>query len=1703
MNIATLALLLFTQGLSAEEAVRRMKVADGFEVRLVASEPTIRQPLTLSFDERGRIWVIQYLQYPNPAGLKALKVDQYLRTTYDRVPEPPPAGPKGADKVTILEDKDKDGYYETAKDFVTGLNLATGLCLGHGGAFVVQPPYLLFYPDKNRDDVPDGDPEVLLSGFGIEDTHAMANSLIWGPDGWLYGAAGSTSTSLVRGVGFQQGVWRYHPITKAFELFAEGGGNTWGLDFDRHGNTIAGTNFGGSAMLHHWQGAYYLKGFSKHGPLHNPNTYGYFEHVPYTGFKGGHVTCGGTIYQGGAFPKEFNDQYIAANVLSNDIYWHIVERKGSSFVNRHGGDLLISGDKWFRPIDTLVGPDGAVYIVDWHDARANHVDPRDNWDKTNGRIYRIARKNAPAPSGPFQATNEAIVALLKHPNIWYRNEARRLLAERRDPAVLPLLRKELAEAKSAEPLWALYVGGGFEESLAKDLLAHSNEDVRMWAIRLQGDTKKIGSAFRDALVALAKTEPSPYVRAQMACTAKRLPAADAFPIVRELLQRTDDAIDLQIPLLLWWAIEDKALSDRDLVLGLLDTPERWKAPITRKAIVERIARRYATEGDYASCAKLLADAPGKDFQNLLVLGMDKALEGRRLEKIPDALVGPVAAMLQAEPANTTLLSFAVRLGSTEAYGDVLRLLAQKNLKEADAIALITLLGQVGRPDGVAILLPYLQSGGAGVKGAALAALQPFQDPAVAAAVLQAFPSLLGPLRSRALSLLTARVPSALSLVNAVDAGAIKPAEVPVAELQRMAAYENADLNARIQKHWGKVGAPTPGEKQAQMASIRNILSKNRGEGDRARGKAIFTKTCAVCHTLWGEGNKIGPDITTADRKNLDVLAMNIIEPSAVIRIEYGATQILTTDGQVLVGLVVEQSEGALTLLDANNNKTVVPKSRIQVSKSSALSLMPEKLLDPLTDPEILDFFAYVQGDGPLAAAAAPKADVLPGTAPLDKQGDLSTELVAGIDRFLLREIDSSIEKRAAFWKRDTSTKEAYEKSVAPNRERLKKILGIVDDRAKDAVPEFPIPANQAGFGFALATSDAFQVRSLRWPVLRGIDGEGLLLIPKEAGGPFAIVFPDADQTPEMMAGMAPGIPEEQQIARRLAEAGCFVLVPTVVDRADTWSASQIGRTTNQPHREFVYRPAYEVGRTIIGYEIQKALAFIDFVHRPERTSPIGVFGVGEGGLLALYASAVDPRIDVTWVGGYFESRQKAWEEPIYRNVFGLLREFGDAEIASLIAPRTFLTAPGPAIDIKGPPAERDGRRGAAPGAWKTPDPAATQKEVDRYLGFVKGLELPKAPAIFDLTGKPKLSPVKKESDGPDPQKRLKRQFDQMLEDTQVLFRRSEKARNDFFWEKTKEKNKPRALPPFETFTEPLREQFYGEVIGKFDLPLLPPNPRSRLVYDEPKYRGYEVLLDVFPDVVAYGILLVPKDLKEGERRPVVVCQHGLEGRPQDVADPKKDVPAYGRYGCLLAERGFVVFAPQNPYLGKDKFRTLQRKLNLLGKQLFSVIIPQHQVITDWLAAQPFVDPERIAFYGISYGGKTAMRVPAVIKRYCLSICSADFNEWIWKNMTLDNPYTYVTTGEYEIFEWNLGNTTNYAEMAALIAPRPFMVERGHGDGVAPDERVYYEYAKVKRLYDELKIGDRCEMEVFDGPHKINGVGTFDFLHRTLKWPKPN
>ncbi len=752
------------------------------------------------------------------------------------------------------------------------------------------------------------------------------------------------------------------------------------------------------------------------------------------------------------------------------------------------------------------------------------------------------------------------------------------------------------------------------------------------------------------------------------------------------------------------------------------------------------------------------------------------------------------------------------------------------------------------------------------------------------------------------------------------------------------------------------------------------------------------------------------------------------------------------------------------------------------------------------------------------------AEPLPGTQALTADGDLAAQMVAGIDKYLMRELAASVEKRKQYWKPDFSSPEAYAKSVQPNREHLKKILGVVDQRVPVEM-QYVATTDQPAL---VAETDRYKVFAVRWPVLEGVDGEGLLLEPKGKVVANVVAIPDADWTPEMVIGLAAGVPKDAQFARTFAEMGCRVLVPSLIDRKNTWSGNpKLGRMTNQPHREFIYRMAFEMGRHVIGYEVQKVLAAVDWFTAQKQHPPVGVYGYGTGGMIAFFSGAMDERIRVTGVSGYFGPRDGLWQEPIFRNVWGLLREFGDAATLCLFMPRKIVLEYSPYVEWSSPPPDK-GRGGAAPGKLSRPSYKEMEQEFRRGAELVVGIK--NRPQFIDIIswwnphgeaaihgqrggakyfleafqlspgGELKLiagDPPRDQRTGFDPAPRQKRQFDQLVAFTQKLLRDSEARRQDFFWSKLDTSS----LEKYEKSTEPLRTYFWEEVIGKLPKPNEPANPRTRLVYNEPKWKGYEVTLDLYPDVFAYGILLLPKDLKPGEKRPVVVCQHGLEGRPTDVVNPKEKTRYYNSFGAQFADRGYIVYAPQNPYIGKDNFRVLQRKANPLKLSLFSFIVRQHERTLDWLAELPFVDDKRMAFYGLSYGGKTAMRVPALLPRYCLSICSGDFNEWIAKNVSVDFRGSYMFTGEYEMFEFDLGNTFNYAEMAALIAPRPFMVERGHDDGVGIDEMVAYEYAKVRRLYSRLKLPERTTIEFFAGGHVINGQGTFEFLDRHLHWPK--
>jgi dienelactone hydrolase len=584
------------------------------------------------------------------------------------------------------------------------------------------------------------------------------------------------------------------------------------------------------------------------------------------------------------------------------------------------------------------------------------------------------------------------------------------------------------------------------------------------------------------------------------------------------------------------------------------------------------------------------------------------------------------------------------------------------------------------------------------------------------------------------------------------------------------------------------------------------------------------------------------------------------------------------------------------------------------------------------------------------------------------------------------------------------------------------------------------------------------------------------------------------------------------------------MVPVLIDRRDSLAGVPGIGMTNEPNREWLYRMAYEVGRHIIGFEVQKVLAAVDwFVGENAAASvPIGVMGYGEGGLLALYSGAIDPRIDVTVVSGYFQRREELWKEPIYRDVWGLVREFGDAELGGLIAPRALIVEGSRGPEVAGPPPVTDvHKEGACPnGKLTSPPLASVQQEVERTRPFFAGLKVEQKLRLVVSDGgrglpgseealraglaalgavnalQPAGSAPRDLRPNYDPEPRLHAQFDQLVGFTQGLIRKSPERRKEF-WAKADSSS----LERWKESTKSYKDYIWEEVIGRLPAPSLPANARTRLIYDAPKFTGYEVVLDVWPDVFAYGILLLPKDLRPGERRPVVVCQHGLEGRPQDVADPGIDSHFYHHFGASLADEGVVTYSPQNPYIGNDLFRIIQRLGHPLKLALYSFIIGQHEQTLNWLAQQSFVDPERIGFYGLSYGGKTAVRVPPFLDRYALSICSGDFNEWVWKTTSVTSSYSYLLWGEYDMYEFNFANVVNYAELANLMAPRPFMVERGHRDQVGMDEWVSFEYSRVRRFYDEMGMGGNTSIEYFNGPHTIHGEGTFEFLRRHLKHPR--
>jgi putative membrane-bound dehydrogenase-like protein len=964
--------------LTPAETIQHFKVAPGLKMAVAAHEPEVRQPLNLHFDERGRMWVVQYIQYPFPAGLKVVKYDEYLRAVFDKVPPPPPNHFKGKDKVSIHEDRDGDGVFETHKTFLPDLNIARSVVTGRGGVWVLNPPYLMFYPDKNRDDIPDGDPVVHLSGFGLEDTHSGANSLAWGPDGWLYGAHGSTCHSTIKGVKFLgQAIWRYHPASGDFEVFAEGGGNTFSLEFDAKGRAFSGTNHGDTRGMHYPQGGAGSKTWGKHGPLMNPYSFGFFEHMAHTGFAPRFAQTI-VIYEGGAIPQ-LEGHLIAPMSLMNRVMGSKLSRDTSTYRTDDLDPLVLTDDRWFRPVDTKVGPDGAIYMADWYDSRLTHVDPRDTWDREHGRIYRLEAAEGAKRVKPFdlaKLSNDELIEKLKEPNKYFRQTALRIFHDRQDKSLAPKLRKLVAENTgqfALECFWALNACGGFTDEVALQTLDHKDEFIRYWIVRLLGDRypparyssstrqpKPLPAALQKKLEELSRKEPEAQVRVQIASTAKRLPGVNALPILHESLLRSEDVGDKHIPLLTWWAIESKAVSDRAGLLAMLKESSLWRAPMFSQHVAARLGQRYTaerTEENLQAAAQLLALAPGPESVDELVKGMEAGLQGDRVTGVPAALAKAVAEVWDTRPHTPVLVSFALRLNHAPAAGDAVKMLSDAKTSSADRKRLLELLSERRVEAAVPVITEMLKKEKADTARLDLLnALARFNAPEVGQTILELFPGFSAKVRAAAITALSSRADWARSLLELVDREQLKKEQISVGNLLAIQKLGDPQADKLVKKHWGNLRT-SAAEKEQLIRNYRGMITAKGADLDK--GREVFKVACAVCHTLNGEGGKVGPDLTGYERDNLDFMLPSIVDPSLGIREEFTAFNVTTKDEQTFTGFVVEDTPQFVTVLDALGNQTKIARQDLQSRTASAMSLMPEGLLDALTPEQVRDLFAYL------------------------------------------------------------------------------------------------------------------------------------------------------------------------------------------------------------------------------------------------------------------------------------------------------------------------------------------------------------------------------------------------------------------------------------------------------------------------------------------------------------------------------------------------------------------------------------------------------------------------------------------------------------------------------------------------------------------------------------------------------------------------
>jgi putative membrane-bound dehydrogenase-like protein len=963
--------------LSPAESATKFKAAGDLVVEQLLHESLVAQPTHLSYDARGRLWVAQYRQYPYPAGVKMLSRDKYYRAHYDKVPPAPPNHDRGRDIISIHQDTDGDGTFDKHKVFVDGLNMANAVLPGRDGVWVMHTPYLLFYPDRDGDDVPDGPPTVHLAGFGLEDTHSVANGLVWGPDGWIYGGQGSTTSSRVvrpgldaagaEGVYFEGCmVWRYHPVTRVYELFAEGSGNVFGLEFDGDGRLFSGHNGAETRGWHYQQGGYYMKQGvdpGKFGPPRNPYSFG---ELPWMKLAAPiqRFTHGVAVVEGTALPASRQGQMFWVDPIHSVLIATERQTRGATFGTRDLDQVLKSADEGFRPVFIVNAPDGSLHVADFYEhyiAHGQHY--QSQIDPTTGRIYRLRGKESALEKDVnlSRKSTDDLLALLSHPNKWHRHTAARVLGWRGTPEVQSKLRARLASPSAPlAALWALHQAGGLDEATALATLKHPTATIREWTVRLLGDRKELSPRLATAVMEQARAETDVRVRAQMASSARRLPVTQALPLVNALFTHAEDASDPCVPLLCWWVLETHLAQQSEAVLALFQSSAVWEHALVQEHILPRLMRRFAVEGrrqDLLVCAELLRTAPGPNHTARLMKGFEEAYRGRAMSGLPDELLSALAATGHAP------LVLRVRQRDAAAVEEALAQIQNAKTRLEDRLLYTRTFGEVREPKALKPLLALaLGEQPVVLRKAGLSALTAYEDDAISTNVVAALPKLPADVRASAVALLASRSAWSMALLRDVQAKRIDIALVPPDIADRLRQSKDNAVRELATKLLPRATVATTAALRQRITEVEAILK--RAPGNPYVGETHFNQRCAACHKLFFKGGNVGPDLTAYQRDNLGTLLISILNPNAEIREGYAYVDIETTDGRNLGGFLTDRDAQVTVVRGLDGQDITLRAADIRSVEPTGRSLMPEGLLDDLNDEQLRDLFAYMRQSQP-------------------------------------------------------------------------------------------------------------------------------------------------------------------------------------------------------------------------------------------------------------------------------------------------------------------------------------------------------------------------------------------------------------------------------------------------------------------------------------------------------------------------------------------------------------------------------------------------------------------------------------------------------------------------------------------------------------------------------------------------------------------